>query len=101
MNALDSAKGFPLSNNLLFKMYKLWTYPVKFNDRSSWTESDQAHYFGYRLNSQETKEDSSETEVRQDNSGSQRAAVGTGRVRRVPCPKDMRFQTRVPISTFL
>lgn len=28
-------KVFPLSNNLLSEMYKLWTDQVKFNDRSS------------------------------------------------------------------
>lgn len=52
-------------------MYKLWTSQVKFNDQSSWPESDQAHYFGYRLSSQETKEGSLKTEVKQDNRGFQ------------------------------
>lgn len=47
-------------------MYKLWTHQVKFNDRSPWAESDQAHYFGYRLSSQETKEDPLETEAKQE-----------------------------------
>lgn len=72
-------KVFPLSNNLLSKMYKLWTYQVKFNDQSSWTESDRAHYFGYRLSSQETKKDSVKIEVRQDDSSFQRDVVGMGK----------------------
>lgn len=49
-------KVFPLSNNLLSKMHKLWTYQVKFKDQSSWTEWDQVHCFGCRLNSPETRE---------------------------------------------
>lgn len=72
-------KVFPLSNNLLSKMYKLWTNQVKFNDQSSWTESDRAHYFGYRLSSQETKKDSVKIEVRQDDSSFQRDVVGMGK----------------------
>lgn len=52
---------------------------VKFNDWSSWAASDQAHYFGYSLSSQETKEDSLETRVRQGSPGFQREAVGVGR----------------------
>lgn len=85
MNALDSAKGFPLSNNLLSEMYELWTFRVKFNDESSWTESDQAHYFGYRWGSQETKGDSRETAVRLDHSGFQKDAARPGRTLHVSC----------------
>lgn len=83
-------------------MYKLWTHQVKFNDRSSWAESDQAHYFGYRLSSQETKEDPLETEVRQDNSGFQRAVVGAGARLPVHSGKGVGLQyrhTRVRITT--
>lgn len=75
-------------------MYKLWTHQVKFNDWSSWVESDQAHYFGYRLSSQETKEGPLETEVRQDNSGFQRAVEGVGGRLPVHCAKGVGLQRR-------
>lgn len=42
---------------------------VKCKDRSSWAASDQAHYFGYSLSSQETKEESLENRVRQGSPG--------------------------------
>lgn len=73
-------------------MYKLWTHQVKFNDQSSWAESDQAHYFGYRLSSQETKEDPLETEVRQDQSGFQSAMVGVAGRLPLRCGKGVGFQ---------
>ena len=64
---------------------------VKFNDWNSWTESDQAHYFGCSLSSQETKEDSCKTGVRQGSSGFQRDVVGVGRRLPVHCGEGVPF----------
>lgn len=81
-------------------MYKLWTHQLKFNDRSSWTESDQAHYFGYRLSFLETKQDSPGIRVMQANSDFQRDGEGMGRTQHAHGGKTRRSLQTDP-SSFL
>ena len=51
-------KFFLLARTCYSKCMNYWTHQVKFSGQDPWAESDQAHYFGSRLSSQKTKEDS-------------------------------------------